>query len=145
MKLGLIITAFLMTSSAFAKSTMTDYEVPGFPNNTYEMGFRLEVDGDRVSARYELPLDLTGARNRIEVRGTFSEPGVALLQGQKGEILCNFNLNKCDARYKDLNIDLDQVRQRLVSQGFSADQVELGLTISRRFEGDPIGIIHLSK
>lgn len=147
MKKGLLAIALLICGSASAKSSDAVYEVPGFPPGSanFDMSIKLEVDGADVFARYDLPLDLTGVKNRIEVSGTFVSPGVALLQGPKGELICNFQLEQCDARYKGLNFDLDEVKQRLVLRGLPADQVELGLAISRRFEGDPIGVIKLVK
>lgn len=145
MKSAILVAALLMSASSLAASDAS-YEVPGFPpgSSMYDMDFKLDFNGDQVSARYELPLDLTGARNRIEAVGTFSEPGVVLLKGPKAELICNLSLSRCDARYRGLQIDLDAVKIRLEKRGLNPEQVNFGLSVSRRFEGDPIGVIHLS-
>lgn len=147
MKKGLLITALFSASLGWAKSSDASYEVPGFPPGeaVYDMSMNLEVQGNEVFARFDLPLNLTGVQNQIEVRGTLIDGGLARLKGDKGELICSFIEEKCDARYKDLTIDLDAVKSRLQSAGLSEEQVLAGLQISRRFEGDPIGVIRLSK
>lgn len=147
MKKGLLIAVLFITSMTWAKSSDASYEVPGFPPGqaVYDMSLKLEVDGNTVWARYDLPLDLTGVKNRIEVAGSFIGDGIARLTGEKGELICHFVEEKCDARYKDLHVDLGAVKSRLEASGFNPDRVETGLTISRRFQGDPIGIIRFSK
>lgn len=146
MKTGLLI-AFMFLSSLANASSDAVYEVPGSKpgQGLYDMSLKLYVDGDVVFAGYDLPQNLTGVKNRIEMSGTFINEGLVLLQGPKGELRCNFQEEKCDARYKDIIVDLDAVKARLERAGLAPNEVMNGLTISRRFQRDPIGVIHLIK
>lgn len=143
---GLFFSSLVVGCWAQAKSHRAVYEVPGFSGGD---GFysiekiRLNIDGNNVELRYALPVELTGAVNFISASGVMTSPTTAVLSGPKSDFECNFSSGQCVGHYKNLEIDLDLVQQRLAEAGFSMDQIQSKLAVSRRFGGDSIGVIHI--
>lgn len=149
MKFLVFATLMFLAPLSFAKSSQAVYEVPGAQDKElrfYEMSkINLNVHGDRVVLKYSLPLDLTGEKNDIVAEGVFTEENKATLQGPKSNMVCDFIAKRCDVRYNDLSVDLALVKERLESQSVPADKLEQRLAISRRFSGDPIGVIYFTR
>lgn len=145
MKLFVFVIALIASSVSFASPDAV-YEVPGFSETPYEIHrLKLEVDGDQASIDYSLPLELTGAKNRIRAKGSLTDSGVAVLNGPHSDITCDLISKKCDVRYNDLKIDLVRLKEILQARNFSPSERDTRLSISRKFSGDPIGVIHLLK
>lgn len=149
MKAFVFATALLAASVGFGKSPNAVYEVPGFEETDLSMydlySLKLEINGDQVSIDYSLPLELTGAKNRIRAVGTLVDKNTAILKGPHSDLTCNLAAKKCDVRYNDLTIDHSLVKEILQSQNLQPSEVQTRLEITRKFSGDPIGVIYLFK
>lgn len=149
MKTFVFATALLIATVSFAKSPDAIYEVPGFEDTDLSMydihSLKLDIEGDQVSIDYTLPLELTGVKNRIRAEGTLVDAVTAVLKGSNSDLTCNLFAKTCDVRYRNLMIDPVLVKERLQSQNMHPVEIETRLAITRKFSGDPIGIIHLLK
>lgn len=136
--IAFLILGFSVTSFA------ATYEVPGFEQGagTYEMNFRLRVKGSVYRAKYDLPLDLTGVENEIDATGRMDAEGILVLKGENALLKCSMEQKMCHAEYSNLVIDPVKVKERLEAQGLSADQVQLRLSVTDQFGGEPIGVIY---
>ncbi len=126
-------------------SIAATYEVPGSEDvPPYQMEFKLKKKKNLYFTDYKLPLDLTGAENRIRAQGSFDQNGVLVLAGKNGKLSCQFTTRQCHAVYEDIVVDEDLVRFRLQEKGLSEEEIKPFLAATRRFGGDPIGVIHFS-
>lgn len=140
-----VLLSFAIISSlfVFTATALAAYEAPGSEGSEfYDMKVDVRIQGEKISIRYSLPLDLTGMENHIEASGRILGDGFALLSGPKADLSCDLLKQSCDVAYQDLNVDLNLVQSRLEAQGLPLDIVERKLKISREFELDPIGVVH---
>ncbi|KYG68811.1 hypothetical protein AZI87_06170 [Bdellovibrio bacteriovorus] len=147
MKSFVLIVSFFISSICSAASPSAVYEIPGVEDPDlahYEIeSLKLDINEDDIRIDYVLPLDLTGAKNRIRAEGVIGPDSKANLRGPHSDFVCDLIQEKCDVRYNDLTIDESLVRARLEGKKLSSTQIEQRLQVTRRFSGDPIGIIHL--
>ena len=98
-----------------------------------------------VTIAYTLPLELTGAENKIVLSSTDKTTNGAYtnFKGPNGEANCD--AQACNVRYKNVDSDLGLVKSLLISQGVGGLELGKRIEIARQFSGDPAGIIHFDQ
>lgn len=149
-QLFFVLTLFVSVSS-FAKDEARAhfegrYEVP-VPAGQEELqpfaSFPLtkisrRVRGDVARIEYDLPLELTGVLNTIELSSQADASGAfRQWSGPLGTATCTDNA--CNVAYKDLQIDMAAIEARLVGRGLPATEIELRLRLAGHFREDPHG------
>jgi hypothetical protein len=150
MKAILFFTLFSVISlSAFAQIS---YSVPVpqelapyaiFPN----MESEYIHNGNRLTIRYPLPVELVGAeRHVISISGRRENPRHFRLRGDKADAHCNDIGGKlsCTVEYKDLVINEDAVRDAIMQKFPDPFEQDMRLQVAQIFSGEPIGIITMT-
>lgn len=148
MKHLVLVGLLLVSSLGFAKSIDAVYEVPGFngaEESLFPMTFKIDVNGNNVAVDYDLPELLTGLPNRIKAEGTMISTNMAVLKGPKSRLTCDIPNQLCSIIYKNLDSNLDLIKENLQRSGFSQDQISARLEVASRFIHDPEGVIHYGK
>ncbi len=140
-KVLIVWVAILFSLSGFSAT----YEVPGSQGvPPYQMKFKLKKKNGLYFTDYKLPLDLTGVENRIKANGSFDQNGDLVLIGKNGKLTCHLIARQCEAVYDYIVVDEEQVRLRFQARGLSEEEIKPFLAVSRKFGGDPIGVIHFN-
>lgn len=96
------------------------------------------VRGGVARIEYDLPLELTGVPNTIELSSQADASGAfRQWSGPLGTATCADNA--CNVAYKDLQIDMAAIEARLVGQGLPATEIEMRLRLAGHFRDDPHG------
>lgn len=143
-----LIGLLLISSLGFAKSIDSVYEVPGFNGAAealFPMTFNIDVNGSNVSVDYDLPELLTGLPNQIQAEGSMISKNMAILKGPKSRLTCDIPSKLCSVIYKNLDTDLNLVKENLLRSGFSQDQISSRLEVASRFIHDPEGVVRYGK
>lgn len=150
MKAILVFTLFSLIS--FGALAQITYSVPVphelepyavFPN----MESEYVQNGDHLTVRYPLPLELVGAtRDVITLSGHMTNPRHFRLRGDHADARCNDIGGKlsCTVEYKDLVIDEIAVRDAIVQKFPDPFEQDMRLQVARIFSGEPIGIITMA-
>jgi hypothetical protein len=103
-------------------------------------GVKWKADGMRASLDYELPLGLTGSRQRVNLSGTFvAQRNAYALAGAAGTGECTVvdTTLRCTEHLPGITIDVDQAIL-LTPASVNASQRE---AVIRQFPGEPVGIL----
>lgn len=143
-KTYLSLMALILSLPLYSVSSAATYEVPGFEEGAglYDMKFRIRARDEGFRAQYDLPLDLTGVKNEIDVKGNVNADGILLMEGPHATLTCILTEKMCHAEYRDIVVDLEKVQSRLQAQGLGEAEIQSRLLVSDRFGGEPIGVIH---
>ena len=125
------------------------YSVPAAselgPSATYAVTSRVDwkVEGNTASIRYWLPAELVGDEHQgVALKGFWNaEAKVFELAGTMGSARCRADatLLHCDEQLPGIHVDLAAVQKRIASAPDGATRLE----VSRRFIGDPIGVLEV--
>jgi len=119
------------------------YEVP-VPEELREFAryelddLRVRLKGNALEIRYELPLALTGVKNRLEFLAPI-ENGVAHTKNSSGEIRCQIAERTCRMKYQYISVSLSRVESILKAVPLPEPVIAARLKVSARFGGDMEG------
>lgn len=138
MLLSLVLSVLAIASTEIS----AEYEVPVPAELSAYSRFEMEPvkvkrEGGEVRVRYKLPLLLTGIEQEIEMRGTYGNDGVLLLEGGKGRAECSGfqEGQQCRVKYKGINVDLALAEAELDKLGLAeADRAGV-LQVIKTFQG----------
>ena len=149
----ILVFGTLSAQADLAKPTKKDrvefdgrYEVPvpaDQPELTPFSSFPLDeislrVRGTQAQIKYDLPIELTGVINSIELTSTADDTGAfRKWEGPLGTAVCKDN--QCDVAYQDLTIDMDAIQARLVGQGLPMAEIDFRMRVAGHFREDPHG------
>lgn len=114
-----------------------EYEVPVReelrPFAIYPMeAVTVKYDGDGINISYEMPVTLTGAVNRVEMRGIEAWDGSLSFSGPLGTAVCAAPRGEsCRMSFRGLAINLDLAAQALDLAGASPEEKFARLEITR--------------
>ena len=112
---------------------------------TYPVTSRVlwKVENDNATLRYRLPADLVGDDSQgISMTGPWNaETSVFDLAGAMGTAHCRADeaMLHCEEELPGIHVDLAAVERRLANAPDQAARLE----VSRRFIGDPIGVLEV--
>ncbi len=151
MKNGFLISLMFLAMSARAESGI--YWVP--VNSHAETQFAVfplpEVTvkhvRNRVTIKYLLPTELTGAPNMIELSGR-AGTGPLILNGHNafGECAAQDDLSSCKINYKNLNLDVVRRSELLKQISRTPTELELREKVAASFcnvGGEPCGFLRV--
>lgn len=149
MKKTLFISALILMGSTCLvsaanaggwKRSSVQYDVPVSdelkPYATFEIKDVKSRTRDGVQEiRYDLPLELTGAKNTVHLRSIGNDRFAA----PNAEALCT--LDTCTITYKDLAIDATAAANLISARSATPNELESRIKVFERFSGDPVGVI----
>jgi|GEM_PF-5031258 len=107
----------------------------------------MNVEDGRVRLEYELPHELTGAPNVIELEGPNVESGTMVLTGAYGRMECSApnDFSNCAVTYRDLNFDASARTALLQSISKSDEELRKRELVAARFQlgGEPHGFLRI--
>lgn len=138
-----MLLSLILSVLAIASTEITaEYEVPVPAQLVAYSRFKMEPvkvnkEGGEVRVRYKLPILLTGVENEIEMRGSYGNDGVLLLNGGKGRAECSgFQQGQqCNVRYSGLTVDLARSEAELDKLGLSEGDRAGVLQVIKTFQG----------
>ncbi len=99
--------------------------------------------GDSVQVKYELPQDLTGAKNVVRMAGSFQHATNTLeLSGPQGQASCvprTDGAMKCDVKFQKLELNPGQAAELLNQKNLNSNDLQKKLEAVGRFSGNPVG------
>jgi hypothetical protein len=116
------------------------YTVPGAPAAAFDLpGVRIEQTGGMVSVYYDLPADLVGTAQSVELTGAVDATGALQLAGDAGTSTCTVSpaALDCDERLVGVHVDAAQASAQLPVGDPRRAAVQA-------FTDDPIGILHVA-
>lgn len=141
-----ILVAAIALSSSFVFAQT--YEVPVDGSNGeaeyahFELkNFSVVQDGNTMKLKYELPLEITGVLNEVELSGVLDGSAVATLSGELGKATCSLTTSTCKIRYENLQLDAGRAQSLLQSMNLSPAELSARLSVGLQFRADPIGIV----
>jgi hypothetical protein len=146
-----IMLSSLFTVQAFAAGQMATYTVPTaadeadlkpYAQFTLDNFSAVKKDGAISQLKYILPEELAGYQRLIEMNavGTADKNGNVHLESTTGDkAVCV--ANKCDVKYGNLNIDRDEVLEKIFDKSNSFQDFDSRVKIADKFVADPVGVI----
>ena len=101
-------------------------------------------DGASFGLGYRLPPELTGHDDSmIQLSGVDAGLPSFKLTSSHGDADCvrNAGMVSCQIKYRGLKTDMARAKQLLTSEVADAAELGLRLTVTERFQADPIGVI----
>ncbi|MGE4130341.1 MAG: hypothetical protein AB7F86_01815 [Bdellovibrionales bacterium] len=106
-------------------------------------GIEVKRRGDQIKVEYDLPLELTGAANRIEFSGTPPASGAMTLTSTNGTMICPSSKSLTNCRMGYLNLTFDPAARDELLRQISATEADFvsRQAVATRFQegGEPHG------
>lgn len=126
----------------------TDYMVPlddlQDSSAVFEMSnLRYQKCGDAIAVQYDLPENLTGEKNVVQMTGSFqaisSTVEVSSDQGNASCIQRTDGALKCNVQFKNLSLNPKKAQGLLLKENISAIDLNQKIDAIGRFTGNPVG------
>ncbi len=103
--------------------------------------YQVRTVGKEAFLSYTLPEEMTGIKQKIEMKLVLQNSATKVLEGEKAIALCvgKWLVLKCDVKFKKISIDLFKVKEKLETTGASVQEINGRLSVLSKFSGDPIG------
>lgn len=156
-----MITILLFVSGSFASAALSGAQETAKPGVYWvPVGQQLsqfalfniskvsvKIGEDKVAVEYELPHELTGAANKIELEGPLQKSGPVVLQGDYGRMECPTptDFSDCAVSYRDLNFDAEARTALLASISSNDEELRKRELVAARFQfgGEPHGFLRV--
>lgn len=149
-----LMTTFSISALAVQTNTSGVYWVPVDKQlSQYSLfdldSVRVNESPEKIEIEYELPVELTGATNKVKFVGQVPESGAMILKSPYGTMECPTpkNFESCAVSYGGLTFN-EQARTELL-QAISKDNTELQKRqlVAMRFQhgGEPHGFIRVKR
>lgn len=109
----------------------------------------VKKSSDEIELEYEIPKELTGARNKVKFKGDVKSDGPVTLSGSYGTMECpsSNDFSNCAVSYRDLTFDAEARTALLQSISQNDDELHGRQMVAARFQfgGEPHGFVRLNE
>lgn len=143
LSMSLAFAAMLFSPLVFAASYDVPVDSPGQTEYAHFeiQNFSMKRDDKNLALHYDLPLDVTGVPNTIQIQGKLDGSNLVKLEGQNARAVCNLSESTCRIRYENLKIDSNLIEARLKALNLPAAEFSARLAVAMQFRADPIGFL----